>query len=313
MDYTDRHCRYLHRLLSKHVQLYTEMVTARALIHGDSDRLLQFHASEHPVALQLGGAVPDELARAAELGSNHGYDEINLNVGCPSDRVQSGQFGACLMAEPKLVTDCVTAMRERVDVPVTVKTRIGIDNKDDYGFLVEFTEHVVGAGVETLIVHARKAWLTGLSPKQNRTIPPLDYARVVRLKQDFPSLNIIINGGIEDIDEIRGFLDVVDGVMLGRKAYHDPFLLARLERELHGVQPPSRSEIIHEYIEYAVGELEHGTSASLLMRPALGLYSGRPGARYWRRALGELAARKPTGVQLRETMDSLLTKQASAA
>ncbi|MEE8307592.1 MAG: tRNA dihydrouridine(20/20a) synthase DusA [Gammaproteobacteria bacterium] len=313
MDYTDRHCRYLHRLISPHVRLYTEMVTARALLHGDNTRLLRFDPSEHPVALQLGGAVPDELARAAELGSNHGYDEINLNVGCPSDRVQSGEFGACLMGEPELVKDCVVAMRERVQVPVTVKTRIGIDNQDDYGFLVQFAEHVMAAGIDTLIVHARKAWLTGLSPKQNRTVPPLDYARVIRLKRDFPSLNVIINGGIERVDEIRRFLDEVDGVMLGRKAYHDPFLLARLDQALHGIQPPSPEEIINDYVEYAAGELEQGTSASLLMRPALGLYAGRPGARHWRRALGELAARKPTPEQLRETIRGLLTRQATAA
>ena len=313
MDYTDRHCRYLHRLTSRHVRLYTEMVTARALIHGDSARLLRFHSSEHPVALQLGGATPDELARAAKLGAKHGYDEINLNVGCPSDRVQSGRFGACLMAEPELVKDCVVAMSERVRVPITVKTRIGIDDQDDYPFLVRFTEQVVAAGIETLIVHARKAWLTGLSPKQNRTVPPLDYARVIRLKQEFPSLKVIINGGIERIEAIRDFLNVVDGVMLGRKAYHDPYLLAQLDQQLHGVQPPSREDIIHSYLEYAVTELEQGTSASVLMRPALGLYAGQPGARNWRRALGELAARKPAPEQLRETIIALLSRQATAA
>jgi len=313
MDYTDRHCRYLHRLISKHALLYTEMVTARALIHGDNERLLNFDASEHPVALQLGGAVPEELAAAAELGANRGYDEINLNVGCPSDRVQSGRFGACLMAEPALVKDCVIAMREQVSIPVTVKTRIGIDDQDDYGFLVRFTEHILAAGVETLIVHARKAWLTGLSPKQNRTVPPLDYARVIRLKQDFPALNVVINGGIENIEHIHSLLKEVDGVMLGRKAYHDPWLLARLEQDLYAVRPPGREQIIRDYIEYAVVELEQGTSVSLLMRPALGLYASQPGARHWRRALGELAARKPTPQQLRQTMQGLLSRRATAA
>ncbi len=313
MDYTDRHCRYLHRLISKRVRLYTEMVTARALIHGDSARLLRFDAAEHPVALQLGGAVPDELAMAAELGSRHGYDEINLNVGCPSDRVQSGQFGACLMAEPALVKDCVLAMRERARVPVTVKTRIGIDDQDDYGFLVRFTEHAIAAGVETLIVHARKAWLSGLSPKQNRTLPPLDYDRVLRLKQDFPSLTVIINGGIGDICEVARFLETVDGVMLGRKAYHDPYCLAELDQTLYGIQPPPRGDIVHEYAHYATRELARGTSASLLLRPAMGLYAGRPGARKWRRALGDLAARKPTPRELREAITALQPGRATAA
>lgn len=305
MDYTDRHCRFLHRQLSARTGLYTEMVTARALIHGDRQRLLRYHPMEHPVALQLGGAVPSELATAAAYGADCGFDEINLNVGCPSDRVQAGRFGACLMAEPALVRDCVLAMAEACAVPVTVKTRIGIDNQDDYEFLAGFTECVLTAGVKTLIVHARKAWLTGLSPKENRTIPPLDYQRVFRLKADFPELNVIINGGIDRTDQVRELLTKVDGVMLGRKAYHDPFILARLE-ELHfGTVPPSRDKVLNHYAAYAAAELERGTAASLLLRPLLGLFAGQPGARRWRRALGELAARRPTPGQLLRTVESL--------
>jgi tRNA-dihydrouridine synthase A len=305
MDYTDRHCRFLHRQLSARAGLYTEMVTARALIHGDRERLLRYHPTEHPVALQLGGADPSELAAAAVYGTDCGFDEINLNVGCPSDRVKAGRFGACLMGEPALVQDCVLAMAEACAVPVTVKTRIGIDNQDDYEFLAGFTECVIAAGVKTLIVHARKAWLTGLSPKENRTIPPLDYARVFRLKADFPDLNVIINGGIESADQVGELLAKVDGVMLGRKAYHDPFILARLEELRFGTALPSREQVLTDYVAYAAAELERGIAASLLVRPLLGLFAGQPGARRWRRELVELAARRPTPGQLLCTVESL--------
>src|SRR5580765_6849255 len=225
MDWTDRHCRYFHRLLAPHARLYTEMVTSGAIVHGDRARHLDFDAAEHPLALQLGGHEPTELAECARIGADWGYDEINLNVGCPSDRVQSGRFGACLMREPTLVADCVAAMRAAVSIPVTVKCRIGVDEQDDYEDLHRFAETLVGAGLETLIVHARKAWLHGLSPKENREIPPLNYERVVRLKQEFPRLAIIINGGIVDANAAQAHCATVDGAMLGRAAYHDPFVL----------------------------------------------------------------------------------------
>ena len=222
MDWTDRHCRYFHRILSPHARLYTEMVTSAALVRGGQLRLLEHSQQEHPVALQLGGSEPEELAQAARLGARAGYDEINLNVGCPSDRVQSGRFGACLMREPGLVGECVRAMREAVDVPVTVKCRIGVDDQDDYADLQHFTGAMLEAGLGVLVVHARKAWLKGLSPKENREVPPLDYARVYRLKREFPQLVVVINGGITTVEAVRAHLAHVDGVMLGRAAYHDP-------------------------------------------------------------------------------------------
>src|SRR6201991_2333266 len=242
MDWTDRHCRYFHRLLSPHARLYTEMVTSAALVRGKQLRLLEHSQQEHPVALQLGGSDPQELAIAARFGAEAGYDEINLNVGCPSDRVQSGKFGACLMREPALVGDCVKAMRDAVDVPVTVKCRIGVDDQDEYADLQHFTETMLAAGVQILVVHARKAWLQGLSPKENREIPPLDYERVYRLKQEFPALGVIINGGITTPAAVAGHRAHVDGVMLGRAAYHDPYVLALVEQQLYGTPPPSRED-----------------------------------------------------------------------
>jgi tRNA-dihydrouridine synthase A len=287
MDWTDAHCRYFHRLLSPNARLYTEMVTAAALAHGDRARLLAHNSEEHPVALQVGGAEPRELALAARLGEAAGYDEINLNVGCPSDRVQSGRFGACLMREPALVADCVRAMREAVRVPVTVKCRIGVDDQDDDGDLFAFASCMVDAGVEVLIVHARKAWLQGLSPKQNRDVPPLNHGRVHRLKHEFPKLTVVINGGIDGPAAVREHLQHVDGVMLGRLAYHDPYALARIDAALAGTVPPSREEVMlcmRAYVERQRGE---GIRLAAVARHVLGLYHGEIGGKAFRRILSE--------------------------
>ena len=289
MERTDRHCRYLLRLLAPNTLLYTEMITAVALLRGDADGLLRFDSSEHPVALQLGGSEPSALARAAALGENAGYDEINFNVGCPSDRVQAGCFGAALMARPELVADCVAAMSESVAVPVTVKTRLGIDEMESYEFLHTFVEQVAAAGCETFVIHARKALLNGFSPKQNREIPPLDYGRVHRLKADHPELTIIINGGLTDEQAILQQLDHVDGVMLGRQAYQNPYLLARLDRLIFRDAPlPSRETILEGYLPYLETELSAGTSLKLMTRHLMGLYTAQPGGKRWRRFLGEL-------------------------
>jgi len=287
MDWTDRHCRYFHRLLSPHARLYTEMVTSAALVRGGQLRLLEHSQQEHPVALQLGGSDPLELAQAARLGAQAGYDEINLNVGCPSDRVQSGRFGACLMREPALVGECVQAMRAAVDVPVTVKCRIGVDDQDDYADLQRFTGTMVEAGVRVLVVHARKAWLKGLSPKENREIPPLDYERVYRLKREFPQLVVLINGGITSVDAVQAHLRQVDGVMLGRAAYHDPYLLAQLEAALYGEPLPAREEVLGHLRPYVEAELKRGSALKHISRHLLGLYQGEPGARSFRRVLSE--------------------------
>ncbi|QWT18773.1 tRNA dihydrouridine(20/20a) synthase DusA [Bacillus sp. NP157] len=287
MDWTDRHCRYFHRLLSPHARLYTEMVTSAALVRGGQVRLLEHSHEEHPVALQLGGSDPAELARAAILGAQAGYDEINLNVGCPSDRVQSGKFGACLMREPELVGECVRAMADVVDVPVTVKCRIGVDDQDEYADLQHFTRVMVQAGVKILVVHARKAWLEGLSPKENREIPPLDYGRVYRLKQEFPDLTIVINGGITSVGAVQEHLAHVDGVMLGRAAYHDPFVLAQLETALYGAPLADRSDVLERMRIYIEAELARGTALKHMTRHILGLYQGEPGARGFRRQLSE--------------------------
>ncbi|UPG86475.1 tRNA dihydrouridine(20/20a) synthase DusA [Luteibacter aegosomatis] len=287
LDWTDRHCRYFHRLLSPHARLYTEMVTSAALVRGGQVRLLEHSHQEHPVALQLGGSDPAELAQAAAMGARAGYDEINLNVGCPSDRVQSGKFGACLMREPALVGDCVRAMADAVDVPVTVKCRIGVDDQDEYADLQRFTETMLAAGVGILVVHARKAWLQGLSPKENREIPPLDYERVYRLKREFPELAIVINGGITTVEAVREHLARVDGVMIGRAAYHDPYLLARLEAELCGTPMPGRAEVLEHLRIYVEAELARGTQLKHITRHILGLYQGEPGARGFRRQLSE--------------------------
>jgi tRNA-dihydrouridine synthase A len=298
MDWTDRHCRFFLRLLSRSSLLYTEMVTAQAILHGDRERLLGFDRAERPVALQLGGCNPEELARAATIGAQFGYDEINLNVGCPSDRVQSGRFGACLMVQPDLVRDCVAAMRAAVDLPVTVKSRIGIDDREDYGFLRDFVGTVAESGCEVFIVHARKAILAGLSPRENREIPPLRHDYVYRLKAEFPGLFIALNGGVRDLDAVRTHLSRVDAVMIGREAYHNPYFLAEIERELHGTEPPPREAVMAEYLAYVEDRLAEGVRLPAMTRHVLGLYLGRPGARRWRRQLSEGACAPGAGTEV---------------
>lgn len=288
MDRTDRHLRYLLRLIAPHARLYTEMITARALLHGDAQRLLRFDRAEHPIALQLGGSEPDELAAAAKIGAAAGYDEINLNVGCPSDRVQAACFGAALMLEPARVADCVRAMRATVSVPVTVKTRLGVDHHDSYEFVREFVGTVAAAGCETFIVHARKAWLSGLSPKENREIPPLDYPRVHRLKREFPSLTVVINGGFITLAESVAQLEHVDGVMLGRAAYQDSWLLARIDAHVFGGDPAAEPVVLAAFERYVAAELERGTPLRSMTRHLLGMRCGRAGGRRWRRYLSEL-------------------------
>jgi tRNA-dihydrouridine synthase A len=297
MDWTDRHCRYFLRLISPRAMLYTEMVTTGALIHGDVPRHLDFSHEEHPVALQLGGSEPADLAQCAKLAGDWGYDEINLNVGCPSERVQRGAFGACLMAEPSLVADCVRAMRGAVDLPVTVKHRIGIDNVEDYAFVRSFVEQVSAAGCGTFIVHARNAVLKGLSPKENREIPPLKYGYVHRLKEDFPHLSIVINGGITRLEEIEQQLAHVDGVMLGRAAYHNPWLLAAAGDKLLEASAASREAVALAMHDYAQRALRDGAQLRHITRHMLGLYHGYGRARAWRRLLsdaGRLAANDPS-------------------
>ena len=299
MDWTDRHCRYFLRKLSPNVLLYTEMVTAAAISHGDVKRLLAFDASEQPLAIQLGGSDPELLAAAARESEAYGYREINLNVGCPSDRVQSGSFGACLMAEPQLVADCVAAMQEAVSIPVTVKTRIGIDDQDSYEFLRAFID-VVSVYCESFAVHARKAVLTGLSPKENRKVPPLMYERVYQLKRDYPHLEIVLNGGVQTADQVAAHLEHVDGVMIGRAAYHDPYLLAQLEQRFlnQDFVLPSRSDIALSMLDYIEKEVSRGCRLHNITRHMLGLYAGQPGARRWRRALGEQACRPDAGPEV---------------
>jgi len=291
MERTDRHCRYLLRLISPHAWLYTEMTTAKALLKGDHERLLRFDASEHPVALQLGGSDPEELAAAARLGEAAGFDEINLNVGCPSGRVQAGCFGVALMLDPEGVAQAIVAMREAVRIPVTVKCRIGVDDYDDYAFVHRFVRYVVDAGCHTVAVHARKAWLKGLSPKQNRDIPPLDYERVYRLKADFPAVEIVVNGGIDASEKALQQLEHVDGVMLGRSAYQNPMLIAELDSRILGTTiRQSRSAILESYLRYVERELAQGTPLKVMTRHLMGLYAKQPGGRRWRRRLGELPA-----------------------
>jgi tRNA-dihydrouridine synthase A len=290
MDYTDRHCRYFLRLLSPSTLLYTEMITATALLRGDAQRLLDFDAAEHPVALQLGGSDPQELAQAARLGAGRGYDEINLNCGCPSDRVKSGRFGACLMAEPERVAECVQAMREAVHVPVTVKCRIAIHPlppgvEAEYQLLERFVAQVSAAGCTVFVVHARCAVLDGLSPKENREIPPLQYPVVARLEREFPHLSFVLNGGVRTSPEVRQHLEVFDGVMLGREAYHNPYLLALLHRDVvdPGFRLPAREEVIQRYAAYAHVRVAEGHRLRGVVRHVLGLYAGFPGVRSWRR------------------------------
>jgi tRNA-dihydrouridine synthase A len=291
MDWTDRHCRFFHRLFGTHALLYTEMVTAEAVLHGDRERLLGFSPQEHPVALQLGGSDPARLAEAAAVGEGCGYDEINLNVGCPSDRVQEGRFGACLMAEPDLVADCIAAMRKRVAVPVTVKCRIGIDQQDSEADLERFVTVAAAAGCSTFIVHARKAWLDGLSPKENREIPPLDYGRVYRLKAAHPELEIVLNGGVASLDASETHLRMVDGVALGRAAYRNPYVLAGVDARLFGssAAPRSRREVIEQLLPYAERHVRAGGRLNNIARHILGLYHGEPRARAFRRYLSQRA------------------------
>ena len=289
MDWTDRHCRYFLRQLSPRVLLYTEMIVAQAIVRGDRRYLLDFDPEEHPVALQLGGADPGLLAEAAAIGAGFGYDEINLNVGCPSDRVQQATFGACLMARPKLVADCVRAMQATVSIPVTVKCRIGIDDHDEWEFLRDFVAAVSEAGCRTLIVHARKAILKGLSPRENREVPPLDYARAWRVKEEFPALTVVANGGLRTVPQVTEQLAHVDGVMLGREAYHNPYLLPALHRALHddGFDTPPVQHIVLRMRQYAERQVAAGTPLRSITRHMLGLFNGRAGARAWRRALSE--------------------------
>lgn len=302
MQYTDRHFRYFMRLISKHIMLYTEMVTTGAILFGNKHRFLQFDPCEHPIAIQLGGNEPNALAQAAKIACDYGYDEINLNVGCPSDRVQSGQFGACLMAKPQLVAECVDAMKQVVSVPVTVKTRIGIDDKDNYEFLQAFVRIVASAGCNTFIIHARKAWLNGLSPKQNREIPPLRYDVVKQLKQDFSNLMIIINGGIRTFEAIQSHLAYVDGVMLGRVAYETPYLLSGIDQQFFNEEkkPLSRLELIKQFLPYLEKEMAQGTPFYSMVRHCLGLFQGVSGGRSWRRFLSESASLKQGQIALLE-------------
>jgi len=300
MDWTDRHCRAFHRILTKHALLYTEMLTSAAIRFGHRERLLAFSAVEQPVALQLGGSDPAELAHAARIGQDFGYVEINLNCGCPSNRVQEGQFGACLMAEPWRVAECVAAMRHAVAIPVTVKCRLGIDDQEEGEPLDRFVAAVKQAGCRVLIVHARKAWLEGLSPRENRDVPPLNYKRVYRLKRDNPDMEFVINGGIGSLEEAEMHLRFVDGVMLGRVAYQQPCILSEVDRRLFASGAPvlSREAIIAEYLPYVEAELAHGTPLPQITRHLLGLFHGRPGGRLFRRTLME-ESRKPgatTGV-----------------
>jgi tRNA-dihydrouridine synthase A len=306
LDWTDRHCRYFLRLVSPRVRLYTEMITTAALRHGDRQRLLEHDLSEHPVAVQLGGSDPRELAMCARWAEASGYAEVNLNLGCPSDRVQSGRFGACLMLEPARVAECVRAMREVVSVPVTVKCRTGVDEQDSYEQLHYFVGSLVDAGLERLIVHARKAWLQGLSPKQNRDIPPLHYERVYRLKADFPALTVDVNGGIGTTAAVRDHLRRVDGVMIGRRAYHDPWLLASLEEVLRPGTTGllSRHQVAEAMLPYIERELTGGTRLAQITRHMLGLFHARPGGKRWRRYLSEHGHRAGAGPEVvREALE----------
>ncbi len=314
MDWTDRHCRAFHRTLTTRALLYSEMVTAQAVIRGDRERLLEFDAVEHPVALQLGGSEPALLAEAARIGEGFGYDEINLNVGCPSDRVQSGRFGACLMREPELVAECAAAMIAAVRVPVTVKCRIGVDEQEPEDALFAMADACLGAGVRTLVVHARKAWLQGLSPKENRDIPPLDYPLVRRLKAERPDLCVVLNGGLPDLESAARESEGLDGVMLGRAAYHEPALLGRVDAEWFGdgeaVDPLDAVEAYRPYLSARLGE---GVPLSAMTRHMLGLFNGRPGARAWRRILTTGAIRPGAGLEVLDAALEPLAERARSA
>jgi len=314
MDWTDRHCRVFQRLLSRRARLYTEMLTTGAILHGDRQRLLCFDATEHPVALQVGGSDPSALAESAKIGADFGYDEINLNVGCPSDRVQDGRFGACLMAEPRLVADCVAAMKRAVSIPVTVKCRIGIDDQDPEAALDQLAHAVVDAGADALIVHARKAWLQGLSPKENRDIPPLDYDRVYRLKAALPGVPIAINGGIGSIAEAKRHLDHVDGVMLGRAAYHDPWRLLAVDPDLFGEEAPAADmkAAIAALMPYVEAHLSRGGRLHAITRHLVGAFQGVPGARAFRRHLAEQGTRPGAGVEVLRDALALVRERVAA-
>jgi tRNA-dihydrouridine synthase A len=312
MDWTDSPCRVLHRCLTRHALLYTEMVTADAVLHSDRARLLGFDTSEHPVALQLGGSDPAKLAQASRIATDFGYDEVNLNVGCPSDRVQSGRFGACLMREPELVGDCVAAMRAAVSIPVTVKCRIGVDDQDPEESLRRLIDICAQAGVTDFAVHARKAWLEGLSPKENRDVPPLDYELVYRIKRERPHLAILVNGGIETLEQAEAHLAHVDGVMLGRAAYHNPMLLAEVDARFFGSAPVDVDAAVEDYTGYVARRLAQGGRLHPLIKPMLGLYNGRPGARLFRRHLSEQAPRDGAGIAvLRDALSFVRERRAA--
>ncbi|KAB0471027.1 tRNA dihydrouridine(20/20a) synthase DusA [Vibrio chagasii] len=311
LDWTDRHCRYFHRLLSQQTLLYTEMVTTGAILHGKGD-FLEYSEQEHPLALQLGGSNPVDLAACAKLAAERGYDEVNLNVGCPSDRVQNGRFGACLMAEPELVADCVSAMKEVTDIPITVKTRIGIDDQDSYEFLTKFISTVSEkGGCEQFTIHARKAWLSGLSPKENREIPPLDYDRAYQIKKDFSDLVIAVNGGITTLEQTKEHLQYLDGVMIGREAYHSPFILAEVDQQIFGLDTPikKRSQVVEEMYPYIERELSNGASLGHISRHMLGLFQSMPGARQWRRYISENAHKKGAGIEVMQTALAKIPKE----
>jgi tRNA-dihydrouridine synthase A len=315
MDWTDRHCRVFHRILSRRARLYTEMLTSGAIIHGDRQRLLGFDASEHPLALQLGGSDPADLATSAKIGEDFGYDEINLNVGCPSDRVKDGRFGACLMAEPELVASCVAAMKRAVKIPVTVKCRIGIDEQDAEVALDALARGVIAAGADVLIVHARKAWLNGLSPKENRDIPPLDYDRVYRLKAALPHMPIIINGGITSLEEARAHLDHVDGVMLGRAAYQEPWRLLNVDAMLFGEPAPhaTMKGAFEAMLPYIERQLSRGTRLHSITRHFVGAFHAVPGARAFRRHLAEQGVKPGAGVNVLREAIALVDERAASA
>ncbi|OEE07401.1 tRNA dihydrouridine(20/20a) synthase DusA [Vibrio cyclitrophicus ZF264] len=311
LDWTDRHCRYFHRLLSQQTLLYTEMVTTGAILHGKGD-FLEYNEQEHPLALQLGGSNPVDLAACAKLAGERGYDEVNLNVGCPSDRVQNGRFGACLMAEPELVADCVSAMKEVTDIPITVKTRIGIDDQDSYEFLTKFVSTVSEkGGCEQFTIHARKAWLSGLSPKENREIPPLDYDRAYQIKKDFSDLVIAVNGGVTTLEQTKEHLQHLDGVMIGREAYHSPFILAEVDQQIFGLDTPikKRSQVVEEMYPYIERELSNGASLGHISRHMLGLFQSMPGARQWRRYISENAHKKGVGIEVMQTALAKIPKE----
>jgi tRNA-dihydrouridine synthase A len=313
MDWTDTHCRVLHRLLTRRSLLYTEMVTADAVLRGDRRRLLGFDPSEHPVALQLGGSDPSHLAEASRVAEDFGYDEVNLNVGCPSDRVQSGRFGACLMREPRLVADCVAAMRETVSVPVTVKCRLGVDDQDPEQSLRVLIAMCTAAGVTRFAVHARKAWLQGLSPKENRSVPPLDYDLVYRVKRENPSLEIILNGGIQTLDQAAAHLDHVDGIMLGRAAYQNSSLLTDIDARFFGDAPHDSDAALAQWCSYVESKLKDGVRLSSMTRHMLGLFNGRPGARAFRRHLSENAVRDDAGIAVLRDALAFLSAEREAA